>query len=592
MRKYIFMMIFLLSGCGIFDNVPPEIILEGGSEITITLGKEFIDPGYTVTDNSKKEVSVNVESNLNVNKLGTHEIKYTAIDVNDNEAVVKRVINVIDITPPTISLNGEKHITLEISRAFEDPGVVASDNSKNEVEIIVDSNLDYNKLGNYEITYTARDSSGNRNIIRRLVTVEDTTPPIIRLKGPEELQLSINQNFIDTGFTVKDNSNAVVTTILEGSVDISTSGTYKLIYTAKDPSGNISTVERIVCINDYTEHLYEDLTIGSGIPFFIDDLIEEESKTIGIILQGKIYNIDIRNIGEMDQENVLKEKEFVFNIDGVRQSQFIMRKIYETNFNKFLYTGTKFDKLGAHTFIFRARSSGYVDWLYNIEHPGSVPFPGVITESDGYLIYGSLKDFDTVTGQETYNTYLVKIDKSGEKMWEGLYPSQNKGKDYIVKGDDAYYILLYNENYSTLLKVSLDGKETSYINVEPFKPWGIFKSSDGKILLYGRSSILEGMVYSFDGENFTEEYSLGKYNVLGQLELKDSTLIYYGVRDNSTVEEIIISRVSSEGELLNRFSYESGNWEHIDKIIEVEDGIISYSYDLEKETIRLQHIKY
>ena len=64
------------------DPVPPEIILEGDSEITIQAGSSYTEPGYKATDNVDGDITdkVQVEGTVNNNRAGTYTITYTVTD--------------------------------------------------------------------------------------------------------------------------------------------------------------------------------------------------------------------------------------------------------------------------------------------------------------------------------------------------------------------------------------------------------------------------------------------------------------------------------------------------------------------------------
>ena len=95
------------------DTKKPSISLTGGSLITtIVVGSSYTDPGFEITDNYYNKITgnssgnigdfnVNVNSNVDVNKVGTYFVKYTATDSSGNtSSEVTRTINVVP-TPIT-----------------------------------------------------------------------------------------------------------------------------------------------------------------------------------------------------------------------------------------------------------------------------------------------------------------------------------------------------------------------------------------------------------------------------------------------------------------------------------------------------------
>ncbi len=86
---------------------------------------------------------------------------------------------------PIITLKGNKKIALQLGEVFTDPGVEAIDDIDGDISslVSVNSNVDYSKAGNYTITYTVRDSSGNETTIKRDVDIFKTTDALVERSG-------------------------------------------------------------------------------------------------------------------------------------------------------------------------------------------------------------------------------------------------------------------------------------------------------------------------------------------------------------------------------------------------------------------------
>lgn len=80
------------------DKISPKITLKENKEISIYIGSNWVDPGYTAQDNCDGDITSNVskEGNVNTNKIGKYKIKYIVKDKLGNEATTERVINVIN----------------------------------------------------------------------------------------------------------------------------------------------------------------------------------------------------------------------------------------------------------------------------------------------------------------------------------------------------------------------------------------------------------------------------------------------------------------------------------------------------------------
>ncbi len=80
--------------------------------------------------------------------------------------------NISDTTPPVILLNGDSSITIFQGDIFVDPGAVAVDAIDGAVLVtIAGDTVDSNKLGIYEVQYSAIDTEGNQATISRTVNI-------------------------------------------------------------------------------------------------------------------------------------------------------------------------------------------------------------------------------------------------------------------------------------------------------------------------------------------------------------------------------------------------------------------------------------
>ena len=101
-------------------------------------------------------------------------------------------------------------------------------------------------LGEQTITYTTKDNAGNITTVVMTVTVKDNKAPEITLNGEEELTIKYGSVYSELGATAVDAYDGEVDVEVSGTVDTYKIGTYTITYTAKDSTGNSSTVTRKV----------------------------------------------------------------------------------------------------------------------------------------------------------------------------------------------------------------------------------------------------------------------------------------------------------------------------------------------------------
>ena len=153
-----------------------------------------------------------------------------------------------DNQPPTITLDGEPLIQLEVNDIYNDPGVQEpSDNLDTDVEIQISGVVDVTKLGDYEVEYTAVDNAGNNSSVKRTFRVLDNTKPEILLDPNDEIvYLNVGDSYSLPFFDYSDNydekSDLVVLSQPTQSdlPNTSTVGVTELRWSVRDKSFNVS----------------------------------------------------------------------------------------------------------------------------------------------------------------------------------------------------------------------------------------------------------------------------------------------------------------------------------------------------------------
>ena len=81
---------------------------------------------------------------------------------------------------------------------------------------------------------------------------DDTTKPVVTLKGASDTTIVLNSTWTDPGATAEDDEDGVITDIqLTGdTVNVNLVGIYKLTYSATDAAGNTGTKSRTVRVRN------------------------------------------------------------------------------------------------------------------------------------------------------------------------------------------------------------------------------------------------------------------------------------------------------------------------------------------------------
>lgn len=270
------------------DNEIPVITLEKNGVFYIearqngTENSIQFDPGrYSASDDIDGDISHRVIvrglDSINYYKVGTYYVIYEVSDQHGHVANNYQTIIIEDTVAPVVVLNTPElsDYTIEYGDAYIEFGATAYDaydsyyNNNSPLHVYIDSNLNIDRVGDYEVIYFAIDSNGLRGQAIRTVHVKDLTKPTITLIGDEILYFEYKEIYIDPGAWFEDNydgrykiyaskvmfqAKGSEESVEVSSVDTSILGTYYLTYSQADSSNNPPEQDatRIVIVQDTT----------------------------------------------------------------------------------------------------------------------------------------------------------------------------------------------------------------------------------------------------------------------------------------------------------------------------------------------------
>ncbi len=236
----------------VVNSQNPEITLNGNNPLTIEACGTYNELGATATDpcfgNLTGDIVINT-SGLNTSIVGTYNVTYNVSNGNGNAATqLIRTVNVVDTTPPSLSLTGPNPLTIGDCSTYTELGAVAIDPCFGNIStnIVIDNTgVNMSVLGTYTVTYTVIDNHGNAATpITRTVHVVDISPPNIVLIGDNPQIIEACDSYTELGATAIEpcfntdfSANLNIDT---SSVDTSIVGTYFVTYNVVDNFGNIA----------------------------------------------------------------------------------------------------------------------------------------------------------------------------------------------------------------------------------------------------------------------------------------------------------------------------------------------------------------
>lgn len=182
----------------------------------------------------------------------------------------------------SITLNGENNYEIDVNSKYEDKLYRAKlFNYDMNSKVIIDSNLDTSKIGNYKITYTLKLLKTIKQVSRNIKVV-DRQAPIITLKGNNEIVITEKENYEEPGFLALDNYDGDISenVVIDFNLDINTKGEYTIIYKVVDSSNNEASITRKVIVKEKSIKQAVNIQNESGLTYIN-----------GILVVNKTYSL-------------------------------------------------------------------------------------------------------------------------------------------------------------------------------------------------------------------------------------------------------------------------------------------------------------
>jgi len=161
------------------DKEAPVLTLKTKEGYFTLPGGTYEEEGYTAVDNYDGDITDRVELTRDGDT-----IRYSVTDASGNTSTAERTIVYSDPLAPVITLNGESEMTIMRRKPYLEEGATAVDNYDGDVteQIVISGGVDTSVVGEHMVTYTVKDSSGNKATAVRYIHVIESDRPI----GDEE----------------------------------------------------------------------------------------------------------------------------------------------------------------------------------------------------------------------------------------------------------------------------------------------------------------------------------------------------------------------------------------------------------------------
>jgi len=257
----------------VIDKIAPEINQKTDIIITNFL-KTDVTNYFEAVDNYDKSLEIHLQvddSLVDYETIGIYPITVTATDLSNNSQIFTSEIFIVDIIEPVIELKQNQMIIqiFENEIDFKNYILNAYDNydylTIEDVKITHDIN--YNKLGVYEVKLELIDLSKNKTIKYFYLTIEDKILPWIYFSDVTIKQFDYFNPLFELEYG--DNLDDFSISYFPKQIDTKTPGTKTITYIVLDARGNYVTRDRKI----YVEPINNQIDLVSFIPVTFISLI-------------------------------------------------------------------------------------------------------------------------------------------------------------------------------------------------------------------------------------------------------------------------------------------------------------------------------
>ncbi len=253
------------------DTGTLQLSLEQDRVVTVEFGQAYTEPGYTafyLDEGVKTEVPVTTEGTVDVQKLGSYQLKYKA-QYGNSVATDYRLVKVVDTEAPEIVLVQNPLSQILPGEAYQEDGFVAIDNYDGDIT----DKVQRKETGD-KVIYTVADSSGNVTTVERNIADQTLNYPMLLLDGKRYITLRTGQEYQEPGFLAvdKQGNNISAKVTVSGLPDMEKPGVYTVKYSVQDAEGNFAAAIRKITVIELQNNPNGDqITDGKVIYLTFDD---------------------------------------------------------------------------------------------------------------------------------------------------------------------------------------------------------------------------------------------------------------------------------------------------------------------------------
>ena len=199
---------------------------------------------FLIKDNYDAYPVVHVnDQTVDYTKEGAYTITISALDMSGNGNVLSIELEIKDETPPEIALKTSE-LTLNQYQVFDLKSIILKVTDNYSIvfieDVLIETDLDLDRVGAYEALYTLKDQSGHQTIQKVSIYVVNKTEPKLEFKSliiEKGIPYNLYEGLVyDSSLTVR---------VFDSNIQME-KGFYQVVYVVIDPYGNHATYIREV----------------------------------------------------------------------------------------------------------------------------------------------------------------------------------------------------------------------------------------------------------------------------------------------------------------------------------------------------------
>lgn len=389
------------------------------------LEEDFVNP----KNEEKFDDSLIIE--INKNASGDYDIKF--------DAITKMAGYYCDLNAISVKLLGNSPYYVSYGSNYADPGITVEKENASGVMVNYE-NYTLSKSGNYEDaiesgvfksigtyseTYTVTDKATNfKTSVTRTIVVEDNTAPVITLNvSSNPIILLEGETLTYPSCSVSDNLDTGLSCKMQDNYKNNTTpGTYEIVYTAQDLSGNTNTKVLNITVRAKNKKLLGKLTMdtlswtNTGVNIEIDALYNDSSCNSYLYTFDSGYNWGTANTKSITENGIHKF--------GIKYNTSVCTNI-EENIDTFTYKFSNID-IEPPTFLVKNPSTN------EYENKSSL----LVASVSGESIYTETKN-ETLDGEVIEHKYYYAKDSVNISGASGAFDSLSGISHYTIFVDDV-----------------------------------------------------------------------------------------------------------------------------------------------------------